>query len=547
MSRKRPRPSVSSYKEYETDSSENDFEENVIIPNPDKSGSDDSDSDYDCDSDSDSEKDMKVSTITYRQALQTYSENQGKLENDHVFIWKDGEKIHEDIFENKVLLTGSVKKNIRESEPMKLFETFFSNEMKQYIIDACKENKYDLELLDLNTFIGIIILTSFNKRKSQRDYWSSDPFLSCEMISSAMSRDKFEEIKSKIKYSKTKDQDSNDKGWRVRALLRIFQRNILKFGIWRTALSIDEMMAKSYARTSLKQFIRGKPIRFGLKFWGLCTSDGYLLNLDLYCGKNSKIGDKLVKCALGSRVVLNLLKQFFEMTPPGKIPQFHLYFDNYFTGMDLMVHLQKLGLKSTGTIRENRVKEKNVIDKKAPRGTYIVKHEQNSHINYITLMDSKPVSIVSTAAGVTPLLPSRRYDSQTRSKIEIPFPQAFHLYNKFMGGVDLHDGHCSNVLPSIRSKKWTWVVFIRLIQASITNSLVIFNAATDEKKKAGTKEFAISIAKCYIQKGQQMRRKPHDKFHVNIFKTCSNCPLRTRILCKECNLMFCKKCFSGKH
>ncbi|XP_014483092.1 PREDICTED: uncharacterized protein LOC106748758, partial [Dinoponera quadriceps] len=35
-------------------------------------------------------------------------------------------------------------------------------------------------------------------------------------------------------------------------------------------------MAKSYAKTVLKQFIRGKPIRFGLKFWGLCTLVGRL-------------------------------------------------------------------------------------------------------------------------------------------------------------------------------------------------------------------------------------------------------------------------------
>jgi len=278
-----------------------------MILNPDKSGSDDLDSNYDFDSDSDSERDMKISNIIYREALQTYSENQDKFEKDHVFIWKDDEKIHANTAEEKVLLTESVKKNIRESEPVKLFETFFSIEMKQYIIDACKENKYDLELQDLNTFIGIIILISFNKKKSQRDYWSSEPFLSCEMVSSAMSRDKFEEIKSKLKYSKTKDQNPNDKGWRVCVLPKLFQSNILKFGIWKTALSIDEMMAKSYARTPLKQFIREKPIRFGLKFWGLCTSDGYLLNLDLYCGKNSKIGDKLVKCSLSSRVVLNLL------------------------------------------------------------------------------------------------------------------------------------------------------------------------------------------------------------------------------------------------
>ena len=128
------------------------------------------------------------------------------------------------------------------------------------------------------------------------------------------------------------------------------------------------------------------------------------------------------------------------------------------------MHLRKLGLKCTGTIRDNRVKEKNVIDKRAPRGEYVVKHEKNSGMNYITVVDSKPVSIVSTGSGVTPLLPLERCSSQARSKVEIPFPKAFHLYNKFMGGVDLYDGHCNNVLPSIHSKKSTWVVFMRLIQ-----------------------------------------------------------------------------------
>jgi len=49
-------------------------------------------------------------------------------------------------------------------------------------------------------------------------------------------------------------------------MLNKFRENIQSFGYFGTALSIDEMMVKSYARTSMKQFIRGKPIRFGLKF-----------------------------------------------------------------------------------------------------------------------------------------------------------------------------------------------------------------------------------------------------------------------------------------
>ena len=87
-------------------------------------------------------------------------------------------------------------------------------------------------------------------------------------------------------------------------------------------------MAKSYARTSLKQFIQGKPIRYSLKFWGLCTSDRFVLCFDLYCGQNSKIGVKLSKCALGSCVVMDLLEPFFKKTAAGKMSQFHLYFDN---------------------------------------------------------------------------------------------------------------------------------------------------------------------------------------------------------------------------
>lgn len=536
MSRKRAR--TSPHGECEIDTSNADFDVVIEIPNPNDSGSDDSGSD--------SEDNEELSKITYKRAFQNYSDNHDKLEKDYVYNWIDGEKCHSDTVEDSLLLKESEKKTIQNSEPVKLFENFFSDDMKYYIIEATKENGFCLKLEDLNTFIGIIILSAINKRKSQRDYWSKDPYLSLEVVSSAMSRDQFEEIKTKLKYSKAADEDSKDKAWRVRKLLQMFQKNIQLYGFWKTALSVDEMMAKSYARTSLKQFIRGKPIRFGLKFWGLCNADGYLLNLDLYCGKDSSTEGKLAKCSLGSRVVIKLLEPFFKMTNSKSITQFHLYFDNYFTSFDLILHLEKLGLRCTGTIRENRVKEKNVLDKKSPRGTFAVKHDKVSGINYISVVDSKIVSIASSAAGVTPLLMSKRYSSTTRTKSEIPFPHAFHLYNKFMGGVDIHDGHCNNVLPSIRSKKWTWVVFIRLIQASITNSVVLFNATEDQPKKVGTKEFALSIAKHYIEKAK-INRISHKISNNNKMKPCSKCPIRTNIFCHTCNLYFCRACSKINH
>ena len=69
---------------------------------------------------------------------------------------------------------------------------FFSNKMKEYIIDACKENDFDLQSDDLNKFIGTMMISPFNKRKSQRDYWLSDSFCSCEIGPPARTHDKFE-------------------------------------------------------------------------------------------------------------------------------------------------------------------------------------------------------------------------------------------------------------------------------------------------------------------------------------------------------------------
>ena len=63
-----------------------------------------------------------------------------------------------------------------------------------------KKKNFELQLDDFNTFIGIIRISSFNKKKSQGDYWSSDPSLFCEVVSSAMTRNKFKQIMLKLKY-----------------------------------------------------------------------------------------------------------------------------------------------------------------------------------------------------------------------------------------------------------------------------------------------------------------------------------------------------------
>ena len=198
---------------------------------------------------------------------------------------------------------------------------------------------------------------------------------------------------------------------------------------------------------------------------------------------------------------MNLLEPFLETTTPGKISQIHLYCDNYFTNLDLLVHLKKLGLRCTGTIRENQENEKNVLNKTSSWGKYAVKNESNSRINYITVVDSKPVSVASTATGVTPPLPSKRYSTERNSRIEIPFAGHSTFIINSWEELMFTMGTAINVLPSIRSKKWT----------------------------------------CLNQNG------PHEISRQSKQAQCSDCSITTYKFSDTCQLYFCSAYMKKKH
>ena len=87
---------------------------------------------------------------------------------------------------------------------------------------------------------------------------------------------------------------------------------------------------------------------------------------------------------------------------------------------------------------------------------------------------------------------------------------------------------------------------MRLIQASIVNALVIYNASEDSENNVGTKEFAISIANSYMRNGQ-VKRETHRIADQNKLKVCSHCSISTRICSKECKSPFCNPCFKENH
>lgn len=153
---------------------------------------------------------------------------------------------------------------------------------------------------------------------------------------------------------------------------------------------------------------------------------------------------------LGGEVVTDLLKISNNRS------EHRVYFDNFFTSYKLLVHLKNEGYFATGTVRENRMpkcplENSKSIGKKA-RGTMDSRYDHNNEISVVRWNDNSVVTVASNFESVLPNVFVKRYDRKERKDISLPQPNMIAQYNKYMGGVDLHDNAVANYRISIRGK-----------------------------------------------------------------------------------------------
>lgn len=115
------------------------------------------------------------------------------------------------------------------------------------------------------------------------------------LISKAMTRNRFRIISKFINITKPSDIISQDKMWKLRPLSDMLGERFLRHFRPEQNLSFDETMIAYFGRHFCKQFIKGKPLRFGYKVWCLNTPRGYLISFEIYHGKNARIYPEFVK------------------------------------------------------------------------------------------------------------------------------------------------------------------------------------------------------------------------------------------------------------
>lgn len=487
--------------------------------------------------------------------------------------------------------------------PDELFELFVDDEVRNLIIqestkyaEFCKKPDPKITQEELKVFFGILIVSGYSKRPGASYFWDSGKDMRNEAVYNAMRRDRFKQIMSSIHFANNLDIDPDDKMFKLRPLMNILQRNFLKNFIPKQHLDYDESMIKYYGRHSCKQYIRGKPIRFGYKVWSLNCSNGYLINFEVYQGNGPKTNKeyerKFGKCTAPLAVMVDELPEEHKQLP------FRFYLDNLFTGVDILSHLKSLNYSATGTMRENRIpaecplradskalkkkktggatggvskkgkngEAKNVMKKgmkNLKRGTFESSKCKNRNIIITKWVDNNVVTMASTIHGVNPLSNVARYCKSERKKIKIAQPNMFTEYNKHMGGTDRMNQNIGAYRISIRGKKWYWPIFTWFIDVCIQNAWIILK----EHNKIAQLDFRRQLANTYLTKygvpPLSTGRKPkeenkltgarYDGINHWIGKTnsrrhCANkCGSRIGTECGKCNVGLCVECFVKYH
>ena len=239
--------------------------------------------------------------------------------------------------------------------PSEVFQLFFTPELLDMIVKETNsyakhvlgDEKFSkwrkMDVVELKALLGFKILMAINNLPSIDDYWKRDPLLRYSPVADRISRDRFRELSRYLHFV-----DNNTlvpRGTRkVRPLIDHLASRFTEMYEPHCEVSVDEAMIKFQGRSSLKQYMPLKPTKRGIKVWVLADShNGYFKKFEVYSGKKGNSTEK----GLGAKVVKSLTSELHRKNH-------HVFFDNYFTSVNLLEDLLADGIYACGTARKDR-------------------------------------------------------------------------------------------------------------------------------------------------------------------------------------------------
>ena len=193
--------------------------------------------------------------------------------------------------------------------PLGLFTLFFTDYLLRDIVtetnryaQQCLSNPpkkgekhlpwHPLTVPECRTWLGLLLTTCVVQKVGRlADYWSRNAATLTPSFGKTMPCLRFLQILRYLHFvdNEGADTDKTLKTWKVQKLLDYLVKRYRDVYTPRRELSVDETMLKFKGRLSIKQYIKIKPVKWGIKLFTLAESTtGYVLDLLPYTGKRAE-------------------------------------------------------------------------------------------------------------------------------------------------------------------------------------------------------------------------------------------------------------------
>lgn len=335
------------------------------------------------------------------------------------------------------------------------------------------------DLSEIKRLFGLILYMGIVKIPNLSCYWSQEKMFKNSMAPDCMSRNRFELLLRMLHFANNEENYNADRLHKVQIVIDKIVKNFMSCYEPSEYVCVDESLIPFRGRLVMRQYIKTKRHKYGIKLFKLCSQGGYTYNLSVYAGKNLE----QVKTT-PSGVVLNLCEPLLDS---GRT----LVVDNWYTSLPLAETLLNRKTHLIGTIRKNRKGlPKELIQTKLKVGE--VKAMQNQRgISVIMWRDKRIVLMLSTKNK------DETVEVQKRGNGTVKKPKVILDYNSGKSSVDITDQMGAYQTPLRKSVKWyRKLAFEIFLNTAMINARILYNETTHNNMSMLDFRKAVTYALC---------------------------------------------------
>lgn len=164
--------------------------------------------------------------------------------------------------------------------------TELANQTNLYARQGNPKTEFEVNLIDLKKYIGILVYMSVYEYPNVRSYWGRHAF---SPIHTTMTVNRFEEIRQYLHFADNQnmpgtDHHDYDMLYKVRHIITYLNNRFLSIPMLQHVCVDEQMCATKMKGSKIRQFMPNKPHKWGFKLFVLCDSSGFSYAFEVYTG-----------------------------------------------------------------------------------------------------------------------------------------------------------------------------------------------------------------------------------------------------------------------